>query len=135
MLSSSDDTEETKSKIRMKSIKEINGRVEQNMTPERRAKAEGNFYTDLEKNSVGPGMNKRIQGLRKISFEATPSIAIERALHQTKYYKENFGKYSIPVLRALTFLDHCEKKTIYFGDDELILGERGPRPKAVPTFS
>ena len=28
----------------------------------------------------------------------------------------------------------CRQKTIYLGPDELIVGERGPRPKAVPTF-
>ncbi|MCU4173817.1 glycyl radical protein [Marinilabiliaceae bacterium N1Y90] len=79
-------------------------------------------------------MNPRIQRLRKLSFDAEPSISIERALHQTAYYKAHNGKHSIPVMRALTFLDHCEKKTIYLGDDELIVGERGPIPKAVPTF-
>ena len=79
-------------------------------------------------------MNPRIQRLRKLSFEAQPSLSIERALHQTAYYKEHFGKHSTPVFRALTFLDHCKKKTLYLGDDELIVGERGPAPKAVPTF-
>ena len=104
-----------------------------NSFPERPAAVEGNFYESKEeKNS--PGMNGRIQRLRKLSFETEPSISIERAVHQTEYYKENYGKYPIPVLRALTFLDHCRKKTIYIGDDELIVGERGPKPKAVPTF-
>ncbi|MDO5443732.1 MAG: glycyl radical protein, partial [Bacteroidia bacterium] len=28
----------------------------------------------------------------------------------------------------------CKKRTIYIGKDELIVGERGPVPKAVPTF-
>ncbi|MGE5355760.1 MAG: trans-4-hydroxy-L-proline dehydratase [Deltaproteobacteria bacterium] len=79
-------------------------------------------------------MNERIRKLRKQSFEAVPSISIERALHQTEFYQENNGKYSVPVMRALSFLDHCSKKTIYIGDDELIVGERGPIPKAVPTF-
>ncbi|MBT3243624.1 MAG: glycyl radical protein [Bacteroidetes bacterium] len=79
-------------------------------------------------------MNERIQRLRKLSFESRPSISIERALHQTAFYKENNGKYSIPVMRALQFLDHCQKKTLYIGEDELIVGERGPKPKAVPTF-
>jgi formate C-acetyltransferase len=37
-------------------------------------------------------------------------------------------------LRALNFLNHCRKKTLYIGADELIIGERGPAPKAVPTF-
>ena len=79
-------------------------------------------------------MNARVQRLRKLSVEAEHSLSIERALHETAFYKENYGKYSIPVLRAMNFLDHCEKKTLYLGDDELIVGERGPRPKAVPTF-
>ena len=81
-----------------------------------------------------PGMNPRIQRLRKLSVDAEPSISIERALIETKFYKENYGKYPIPVLRALNFKQICEEKTIYFGDDELIVGERGPKPKAVPTF-
>jgi len=104
-----------------------------NPIPERPATAEGNFYKPLE-DKIGPGMNPRVQRLRKLSFDAIPSISIERALHETAFYKENLGKHSIPVLRALTFLDHCEKKTLYLGEDELIVGERGPKPKAIPTF-
>ena len=79
-------------------------------------------------------MNSRIQRLRKISFEAQPSLSIERALHQTAFHREHYGKQSTPVFRAMTFLDHCQKKTLYLGEDELIVGERGPAPKAVPTF-
>ena len=103
------------------------------IVPERKASAEGNFYPEAQ-NAIGPGMNERIQRLRKQTVEIEPSLSIERALHETAFYKENYGKYSIPVLRALNFLDHCKKKTIYIGDDELIVGERGPKPKAVPTF-
>jgi pyruvate-formate lyase len=79
-------------------------------------------------------MNERVARLRKASFEAQPGISIERAVLETEFYKENEGKYSIPVLRALNFKNLCEKKTIYIGEDELIVGERGPFPKAVPTF-
>jgi pyruvate-formate lyase len=104
-----------------------------NATPERPATSEGNFYVPLT-SEIGPGMNPRIQRLRKQSVDAEPTISIERALHETEFYKENYGKHSIPVLRALTFLDHCQKKTIYLGDDELIVGERGPTPKAICTF-
>jgi len=118
----------------MQSIKEITGKVERNKSPERKATVEGNFYAERGPNVIGPGMNKRIQQLRKLSFDAEPSISIERAIHQTVFYREHYGKHSIPVLRALTFLDHCQKKTLYFGDGELIVGERGPFPKAVPTF-
>jgi len=101
--------------------------------PERQPNAEGNFYIP-KPHAIGPGMNERVQRLRKLSFETGPSITIERALHQTAFYKANNGKYSVPVMRAMQFLDHCEKKTIYIGEDELIVGERGPKPKAVPTF-
>jgi formate C-acetyltransferase len=102
-------------------------------SPQRKAASEGNFYPE-RKNDLGPGMNQRIQRLRKLSVETRPSLSIERALHETAFYKENFGKYSVPVLRALNFLNHCERKAIYIGDDELIVGERGPAPKQVPTF-
>jgi formate C-acetyltransferase len=101
--------------------------------PQRKAAAEGNFYP-AKPDAIGPGMNRRIQRLRKLSVETEPTLSIERALHETAFYRENYGKHSIPVLRALNFLDHCRKKTLYIGDDELIVGERGPLPKAVPTF-
>jgi len=79
-------------------------------------------------------MNKRIEKLRSESFEATPSISIERALLVTDHYKEHYGKYSMPVMRALVFKHLCEQKTIYIGKEELIVGERGPYPKSVSTF-
>ena len=101
--------------------------------PQRSASSEGNFYPECTA-GIGPGMNERIQRLRKLSVEAVPAISIERALHETAFYQLNYGKYSIPVLRAMNFLDHCQKKTLYLGDDELIVGERGPAPKMVPTF-
>src|SRR5690606_23344686 len=37
-------------------------------------------------------------------------------------------------MRALNFLEICKQKSIYIGADELIVGERGPQPKSVPTF-
>lgn len=102
-------------------------------TPEVPTTVEGNFY-EPRNDGIGPGMNERIQKLRKLSVETAPSLSIERALHETAFYKTNFGKYSIPVLRALNFLDHCQKKAIYLGEGELIVGERGPKPMCVPTF-
>ncbi|WP_299527323.1 trans-4-hydroxy-L-proline dehydratase [uncultured Lutibacter sp.] len=107
--------------------------VHKNIQPERSALSEGNFYSSL-KNKIGPGMNERIQKLRKLSFESEPSLSIERALIQTTFYKQNYGKYAMPVLRAINFLEICKQKTIYLGEGELIVGERGPKPKAVPTF-
>jgi len=100
-------------------------------SPERPAGAEGNFYVP---HTNRPGMNKRIQRLRKQSVETQESLSIERALITTRFYKENEGKYSVPMMRALNFLEICKQKTIYIGDDELIVAERGPVPKSVPTF-
>ena len=80
------------------------------------------------------GMNDRIRRLRQQSVETPATLTIERALIETAFYKDNYGKYPVPVLRAKNFYEICAKKALYIGDDELIVGERGPRPKAVPTF-
>ncbi|MBU8869637.1 MAG: glycyl radical protein [Gemmatimonadales bacterium] len=101
--------------------------------PERPAQAEGNFYNSVG-NKIGPGMNPRVQRLRKLSVEAEHTLSIERALIETRFYQENNGKYPVPVMRALNYLEICKQKTLYLGDDELIVGERGPVPKSVPTF-
>jgi len=101
--------------------------------PERKPSSEGNYY-EPRPDSIGPGMNERIRKLRKESYEAEHRLTIERALHQTEFYKQNHGKFSDPVMRAKSFYDHCLRKTIYLGDGELIVGERGPKPKSVPTF-
>ncbi|NCB08072.1 MAG: formate C-acetyltransferase/glycerol dehydratase family glycyl radical enzyme [Bacteroidia bacterium] len=79
-------------------------------------------------------MNERIRRLRKQSVGTQESLSIERALITTRFYQDNEGKFSPPVMRALNFLEICKQKTIYIGEDELIVGERGPAPKSVPTF-
>ena len=79
-------------------------------------------------------MNERVARLRRKSFETVPCVSAERAQLMTQFYRENMYKYSVPVLRALNFKHLCERKTLYIGEDELIVGERGPFPKAVPTF-
>ncbi len=79
-------------------------------------------------------MNERIGKLRRESFEAKPSFSAERALLTTEFYREWQGKVSTPVLRAMNFRNLCEKKAIWIGPGELIVGERGPRPKAVSSF-
>ena len=80
------------------------------------------------------GMNDRIKRLRQQNFDTPTTLSIERALIETAFYKEHYGTMPIAVLRAKNFYEICKKKTIYIGDDELIVGERGPLPKAVPTF-
>jgi formate C-acetyltransferase len=79
-------------------------------------------------------MNERIERLRRESFEERPSFSAERALLETEFYEKNDGKFATPVLRGMNFKYICERKTIYIGPDELIVGERGPRPKAVSSF-
>ncbi|VVS93479.1 trans-4-hydroxy-L-proline dehydratase [Desulfoluna spongiiphila] len=79
-------------------------------------------------------MTPRIKKLKAASVAATPSISIERALLVTDFYKGEAGRHSTPVMRAKNFYHLCENQTLYLGDDELIVGERGPEPKAVSTF-
>jgi len=80
------------------------------------------------------GMNERVKRLHQQSIDTPTTLTIERALIETEFYKENYGKMPNCILRARNFYEICKKKTIYIGEDELIVGERGPKPKAVPTF-
>ncbi len=79
-------------------------------------------------------MNPRTARLRQESLDAVPTISAERALLLTDFYRENLGRLSTPLLRARSFRHLCEKKTLFLGEGELIVGERGPLPKAVPTY-
>ena len=80
-------------------------------------------------------MNERIRRLRKRSLAAVPSISGERAALITEFYaRPEASRVSVPVLRGLAFKHLMENKTIVIGDDELIVGERGPAPKATPTY-
>ena len=79
-------------------------------------------------------MKDRVTRLRTLSLDTVPSLSIERARLVTQAYNENEGKVPIPILRALTFKKIMEEKEIFIGDDELIVGERGPSPKSTPTF-
>ncbi|MCH5177082.1 MAG: glycyl radical protein [Prevotellaceae bacterium] len=79
-------------------------------------------------------MNDRIKRLRQQNFDTPTTLSIERALIETAFYKEHYGTMPIAMLRAKNFYEICKKKTLYIGKDELIVGERGPVPKAVPTF-
>ena len=80
-------------------------------------------------------MNPRIKTLREKSLEAHPSLSAERALLITEFYRDRLDTSdAIPVQRAKTFEYILRNKSIYIGHDELIVGERGPRPKATPTY-
>ncbi len=108
-------------------------KIKTNKKPERLAGSTSNFGTpENQKNE--PGMNSRIRKLRRQSVETQESLSIERALISTRFYRENEGKHSPAMMRALNFMEICKHKTIYIGNNELIVGERGPSPKSVPTF-
>jgi pyruvate formate-lyase/glycerol dehydratase family glycyl radical enzyme len=80
-------------------------------------------------------MSKRVARLRKRSLEAKPSLSTERAELLTEFYRHQDMKLlSAPMLRALAFQYLMEHKTIYIDEDELIVGEKGPAPKATPTY-
>jgi formate C-acetyltransferase len=80
-------------------------------------------------------MNERITKLRTETLEAKPTISAERARLVTEFYKrpETRG-LSTPMQHALAFKHIMENKRIVFNDGELIVGERGPAPKATPTY-
>lgn len=80
-------------------------------------------------------MNSRIQSLREQSVNAINRISPERAILVTEFYTSDIaGSVSIPVMRALAFKHILSNKKICINDGELIVGERGPAPKAAPTY-
>ena len=80
------------------------------------------------------GMNERIRRLRRQSVETQPHIDIERAVLETEAYQMYEGKVSVPELRALTLKHIFSHKTLYIGEGELIVGEKGTDPQSAPTF-
>ncbi|MEN6368870.1 MAG: trans-4-hydroxy-L-proline dehydratase [Thermotogota bacterium] len=80
-------------------------------------------------------MNERVQRLRTECVTTRPSVSSERAELLTRFERENASvQESTPVHRARGFRYILENETIYIGDDELIVGERGPRPRATSTY-
>jgi formate C-acetyltransferase len=78
-------------------------------------------------------MNDRVRKLRQESLDTKPRISGERAELMTEFYEHSLEPSS-PVKRALAFKHLIENKSIYIGDGELIVGERGSTPKATPTY-
>ena len=80
-------------------------------------------------------MNERIKKLRTQSRRAIPYLSLERALLITEFYKQGAAHlYTAPVARAKAFEHILKNKEICFNDEELIVGERGPEPKATPSY-
>ncbi len=78
-------------------------------------------------------MTERVARLRECSLNTKPSLSLERAALVTDFYRES-GPQSVALLRAGALAHVMEHRTIYIGPGELIVGERGPRPKATPTY-
>ncbi len=79
-------------------------------------------------------MSERVRRLRQESLDARPYISTERAELVTEGYRETERVLSVPVRRALVVRRLMERKQIWIGGGELIVGEKGPAPKATPTF-
>lgn len=80
-------------------------------------------------------MTPRIQSLRAATLNAVPRISIERARIVTETAKSAaYQQASVPMQRALVFKAIFATKELFLGEGELIVGERGPAPAAVPTY-
>lgn len=80
-------------------------------------------------------MTNRIIKLREQSLGAINSLSAERALLITQFYKSSCTEQdSIPVQRAKAFRYIMSNKSVCISPGELIVGERGPAPKATPTY-
>jgi trans-4-hydroxy-L-proline dehydratase len=80
-------------------------------------------------------MNQRIAQLRQQSLDATNRLTHERAMLLTKFYQSGAAAAEpIAVQRALAFRHIMLNKDVCILPGELIVGERGPEPKATPTY-
>jgi formate C-acetyltransferase len=79
-------------------------------------------------------MTDRVRKLRQQSLDSLETLSGERAELMTAFYKQDLGLISSPVRRAMAFHYLMENKAICINDGELIVGEKGPAPKAAPTF-
>jgi formate C-acetyltransferase len=80
-------------------------------------------------------LSNRIRKLREQSLQAENRISAERALLVTAFYQSGVADAKpVPVQRALALQYILENKTICILEGELIVGERGPAPKATPTY-
>ena len=79
-------------------------------------------------------MNERVRRLRSESLAAVPALSPERGRLMTEFYRQNSGPMSAPMRRARSFAYLMEHESICINEGELIVGEKGPAPKAAPTY-
>lgn len=79
-------------------------------------------------------MADRVKKLREQSLKAVPRISMERAQIENEVYQKYEGRVAVPILRALVLKELMTKKKLCINDGELIVGERGEKPAATPTY-
>lgn len=80
-------------------------------------------------------MTPRIRKLRSATLAAVPTISHERAVLITDAMEDpEIRNLSVPETRAFCFSRIMERKKIWIGQGELLVGERGPAPAATPTY-
>jgi trans-4-hydroxy-L-proline dehydratase len=78
-------------------------------------------------------MTERVTMLREQSLAAVPAVSHERGLLMTESTMIA-GTLPPPLRRAHAFRTLMENQTVVINDRELIVGERGPAPKATSTY-
>jgi len=79
-------------------------------------------------------LSARVARLRQHSLAAVPTLCSERARLVTEWYAAHSELLSAPMERALVFEHLLKNVTVKIWPDELIVGEKGPGPKAAPTY-
>ncbi len=80
-------------------------------------------------------ITNRVQQLRQQSLEAINTLSHERAVLVTQFYSDPKNQaLPVPVKRAACFNYILSNKSICINPMELIVGERGPAPKACPSY-
>lgn len=80
-------------------------------------------------------LTDRVKKLREQSLNAVETISAERAMLVTEFYQgDQAREVSVPVRRARAFEYILKNKKLCINEGELIVGERGPAPKATPTY-
>ena len=78
-------------------------------------------------------MTERVKMLRSQSLAAVPAVSHERGILVTEATM-SAGPLPGPLRRAHVFRNLMERQTVVINDGELIVGERGPAPKATSTY-
>jgi formate C-acetyltransferase len=85
--------------------------------------------------SIEFNMNERISRLREESQKSVNRISAERGILVTRFHQQaGIEDLPAPIRRARCFEYILRNKTICINPGELIVGERGPAPRATPTY-